>query len=247
MKKIIIGVLLLVIGYILLDAFADFQFGQETKGLKDFFIEHSVSDLKVANVVTSIVVNYRGFDTLGEVTVLFIAATGLSTILYRRRSKHTGLNPLRTSPQASSIVQATGKLLFPLIIMLGAYVFIHGHLTPGGGFQGGAIIATGFLLLLISYRRFKVEHAVVLWVESLAGITFVTIGILGLVYGPNGEFLENFLPVGKLNDLFSGGVVGLIYVAVGFKVAAEITGVLDTLVNIRETGDVKEIETEIEE
>ncbi len=240
MRKLIIAALLIVVAYVLIDAFAEFQFGAERQGIKDYFLEHTPTDLQVANSVTAIIVSYRGFDTLGEVTVLFLAATGISTILYRRRSKHTGLNPLRKSPEASLIVKAAVKLLFPMILILGAYVFVHGHLTPGGGFQGGAIIATGFLLLLISYRQFKVEHSVVMWVESLAGIFFVTIGIFGIIYGPNANFLENFLPVGNLNELMSGGVIGLVYVAVGFKVAAELTGVLDTLVNIRETGDNKE-------
>ncbi len=238
MRKLVIIALLLVLGYTLLDTFANLEFGKDRKVLANYFLEHSPKDLQVANTVTAIVVNFRGFDTLGEVTVLFLAATGMGTILLRRRSKHTGLNPKRKSPQASRIVQAAGKLLFPAIMILGAYVFIHGHLTPGGGFQGGAIIATGFLLVLISYRQFKVEHKYVTWIESLAGLTFVTIGLAGMILGPNSSFLENFLNVGTLNELLSGGVIALVYVAVGFKVAAELTGILDTLINIRETGDI---------
>ena len=238
MKKIVIILLLLVLGYTLLDTFSTFGFGNKREGIGSYFLEHSSTDLQVANTVTAIVVNYRGFDTLGEVTVLFLAATGMGTILFRRRSKHTGLNPQRKSPEASKIVQAAGKLLFPAIMILGAYVFIHGHLTPGGGFQGGAIIATGFLLMLISYRRFKVEHKYVTWVESIAGLSFVTIGLLGIILGPHNSFLENYLNVGKLNDLMSGGVIALVYIAVGFKVGAELTGILDTLINIRETGDI---------
>lgn len=231
-KRIFVIILLLFIGYQLIDAMLDVPFGQARQGVKDFYLDKSPNELKVANVVTAIVVNFRGFDTLGEVTVLFLAATALGSILYRRREKHTNLNPKRTSPEASNILHAGAKVLFPMILMLGAYVFVHGHLTPGGGFQGGAIIATGFLLLLITYRQFFVKHKVVTWVESLAGITFSVIGLLGLVYGTS--FLENFIPPGQLNNLFSGGIIGIIYVAVGFKVGAELTGVLDTLINIRE-------------
>ncbi len=196
----------------------------------------------MANTVTAIVVNFRGFDTLGEVTVLFLAATGLGSILYRRRNEHSGLNPKRKSPESSKILQAGGKILFPLVILMGVYVFVHGHLTPGGGFQGGAIIASGFLLMLITYRKFYIEHSVVSWIESIAGVVFVTIGAVGMIYG--GTFLENFLPVGELNHLFSGGVIGLIYVAVGFKVASELTGILDTLLNIREFENENESETQ---
>ncbi len=230
MKKLLIFALLLFIGFEILTVLADVPFGEDRMNVSKFYLEKSPAELKVANVVTAIVVNFRGFDTLGEVTVLFLAAAGIGSILYRRRSVHTGLNPKRTSTEASSIVQAGAKVLFPLILLLGAYVFVHGHLTPGGGFQGGAIIATGFLLKLISYRKFSVKHSTVTWVESLAGIVFVVLGLLGIVYG--GTFLENFLPAGELNSLISGGVIGIIYVAVGFKVGSELTGVLDTLLNI---------------
>jgi multicomponent Na+:H+ antiporter subunit B len=130
---------------------------------------------------------------------------------------------------ASKVVTSGSKLLFPAIVLLGAYVFIHGHLSPGGGFQGGVIIATGFLLMLLAYENFTVGHNALSVIESLAGITFAGVGIWGLIYG--GSFLENFLPVGTLNDLFSGGVIPIIYIAVGFKVAAELTGVIYTVLH----------------
>ncbi|NOX87376.1 MAG: hypothetical protein GXO86_15700 [Chlorobi bacterium] len=78
---------------------------------------------------------------------------------------------------------------------LGVYIFIHGHLTPGGGFQGGAIIATGFLLMLLAYENFRVSHHVLSYIESFAGIIFVVIGLLGFMNG--GTFLQNFLPTGN--------------------------------------------------
>ena len=106
-------------------------------------------------------------------------------------------------------------------------MFIHGHLTPGGGFQGGAIIATGVLLMFMSYRSFDVNHKALTYMESLAGITFVVTGLAGLIWG--GSFLQNFLPLGVPNELFSAGVIPIIYIAVGIKVGAELTGLLDNL------------------
>lgn len=237
MKNLVIIGFLGVIAYYLLSAFVAIPFGADIiKGVKDFYLDKSPNDLKVANVITSIVVNFRGFDTLGEVTVLFLASTALGSILYHRRSHDSGLNPQRTAIEASTLVQAGAKVIFPFTIMLGAYIFIHGHLTPGGGFQGGAIIATGFLLMLVSYRKFFIEHNALTWIEAIAGSTFVILGLLGLFFANNHNFLENFLPTGKLNDLLSGGIIGIIYVAVGFKVGAEITGILDTLLTVKETG-----------
>ncbi len=230
LKGVIIFILLAYIFFILIGGFLSVQFGKNRMNVAKAYIEKTPKDLQVANVVTAVVVNYRGFDTLGEVTVLFLASTGLASILFRRREIHTELNPRRRSVQASRIVQVAGKALFPLMILLGGYVFIHGHLTPGGGFQGGVIIATGYLFLLIAYRKFAVKHNTITWIESLAGATFAGLGIMGLILGK--DFLENFMLTGKLNDLLSGGIIPLIYIAVGFKVAAELTGILDTLLSI---------------
>jgi len=231
MKRILVILLLGVTGYFIAEAVFSIQFGIDRLNVAKDYLLNAPENLKVANTVTAIVVNFRGFDTLGEVTVLFLASTGLGSILFRRRKYHTGLNPKRKAPQASRIVQMGGKLLFPLIILLGAYVFIHGHLTPGGGFQGGVIIATGYLLLLVSFRKFALKHSSLTWVEAIAGVTFAGIGVLGLVFGK--DFLENFLPTGVLNNLLSGGIIGIIYIAVGFKVAAELTGILDTMLSIK--------------
>jgi len=233
MKKILVLLLLAVVGFYIAETFFSIGFGdshfvknEAIKPVKDIYLQQTVQELKVANTVTSIVVNFRGFDTLGEVTVLFLSVTALGSILYKRRH-HVGERSVLFS--ASSIVTSGSKLLFPAIVLLGVYVFIHGHLSPGGGFQGGVIIATGFLLMLLAYENYSVSHNGLSIVESLAGITFAGVGLLGFMNG--GTFLQNFLPTGVLNDLFSGGVIPIIYIAVGFKVAAELTGVIYTVLN----------------
>lgn len=233
MKKILVLLLLAVVGFYVADTFTNIGFGtapfvksNEIKPVKDVYLQQTVQELKVANTVTSIVVNFRGFDTLGEVTVLFLSVTALGSILYKKRHL-VGERSVMFS--ASSIVTSGSKLLFPAIVLLGAYVFIHGHLSPGGGFQGGVIIATGFLLMLLAYENYSVSHNGLAIVESLAGITFAGVGLLGFMNG--GTFLQNFLPAGVLNNLFSGGVIPIIYIAVGFKVAAELTGVIYTVLH----------------
>lgn len=231
MKKVLVILLLAAFGFYTANTFFDIGFGQPhfvngIKPVKDIYLAQTVSTLKVSNAVTSIVVNFRGFDTLGEVTVLFLAVTALGSILYKKRHE-VGERSVMFS--ASSIVTSGSKLLFPAIILLGAYVFIHGHLSPGGGFQGGVIIATGFLLMLLSYENYSISHTALSIVESLAGITFAGVGLLGFMHG--GTFLQNFLPTGVLNNLFSGGIIPIIYIAVGLKVAAELTGVIYTILH----------------
>ncbi len=232
MRKYIVIIFLAVIGFYSLSVFIPFNdegkgvpFGEDRMKVGKQYLEKTPELTGASNVVTAIVVNYRGFDTLGEVTVLFLASTGLGAILFSTRRKEDEEKLERT--ESSPIVKAGAKLLFPLVLLLGVYVFVHGHLTPGGGFQGGAIVATGALLMFISYKEFKVSHTLLSVLESFAGITFVTVGLTGLIMGST--FLENFLPLGNLNDLFSAGIIPVIYIAVGFKVGAELIGLLDTM------------------
>lgn len=176
-----------------------------------------------ANIVTSVIVNYRSFDTLGEVTVLFLAATGLGAVLYSKKEKDLIVE------NDGSLILVTGvKILFPLLLLLGAYIFIHGHLTPGGGFQGGAVIATAFLLLFLAKKDYKLNETKLKIVEGIAGITFVGLGLYGLA--TKGSFLANFLNTGVVGDLFSAGIVPIIYIAIGFKVGAELAGIINNLV-----------------
>jgi multicomponent Na+:H+ antiporter subunit B len=173
-----------------------------------------------SNVVAAILVVYRGLDTLGEVTVLFIAATGLAALLYtgrRRRSE-------REAVPASLIVVTGCRFVFPLILLFGSYIFVHGHLTPGGGFQGGAIVASGFLLIYLGCRGREPGTDSFNAVESLSGLAFVVIGLIGLVAG--GSFLLNFLPEGSLYALISAGIIPLVYVFIGFKVGCELGGIV---------------------
>jgi multicomponent Na+:H+ antiporter subunit B len=172
-----------------------------------------------ANLVTSIVVNYRGFDTLGEVTVLFVSITGVGIILYGMKEVFCG--------KPSLIVSTGSKVLFPLIVLFGAYIFVHGHLTPGGGFPGGAVIASGILLLIVGTFGYKLKEGVAKLLEAIAGSTFVIIGILGLTN--SGSFLANFLPTGTLGALFSAGTIALVYIAIGVKVGSELSTVVADL------------------
>jgi multicomponent Na+:H+ antiporter subunit B len=192
--------------------------------LPAYYADHSAKEVGAANVVTAVVVTYRGFDTLGEVTILFVAASLIAMFLTNGKEPKTDRNP-----RPSSIILSTAqKLLFPLIVLFGIYVFINGHLTPGGGFQGGAVIATGFLLLLMANPQADFRHGLFNYIESISGISYVIIGILGVVLGLG--FLDNrFLPLGHLGRLFSAGAIPIIYSFIGLKVGAELSNILHHL------------------
>ncbi|BDU50731.1 Na(+)/H(+) antiporter subunit B [Haliovirga abyssi] len=171
-----------------------------------------------ANVVTSIVVNYRSFDTLGEVTVLFVSALGVALLLGGVGTK------LQFAVEPNFIVKAGVKVIVGLMFIVGVYIFVHGHLTPGGGFPGGSMLASIVLLLYVSHKDFQAKVHSLKLVEGIAGSLYVIIGLTGILLG--GAFLYNFLPTGTIGNLFSAGIIPIIYVLVGLKVGAELSGII---------------------
>jgi len=173
-----------------------------------------------ANTVTAIVADYRSFDTLGEVTVLFVSSLGVALLLGGATQKRLELNF-----HPNFMLKVGSRALFGIILMTGIYISIHGHLTPGGGFPGGTMIASSILLLYLADDEFRAKIKGFKMLESAAGSAYVIIGLAGLFLG--GYFLENLLDNGMLGDLLSAGMIPIIYVIIGLKVGSEISGVID--------------------
>ncbi len=229
-KRVIALTLLAGLGLLFLGLLLDYRPDTDLNLSARYYAERTAPDLGAANIVTAIVVTYRGLDTLGEVTVLFLSATivGLVLALGRRRGQApAGLAPV------GELLTTGSRMLTPLILLLGAYVFVNGHLTPGGGFQGGAILASGILLLLLADPLRHFSHGLISAVESLAGVFYVAIGLAGLVWA--GGFLDNrILPLGDLGALFSAGAIPVIYSLIGLKVGAEFASMLASLAETEE-------------
>jgi energy-converting hydrogenase B subunit I len=136
--------------------------------------------------------------------------------------------------QMSKIVRTLSNITFPFIMIFGLYVIAHGHLTPGGGFQGGAVVASGCIMLLVAYgskwvfEKIKVSRLSVF--ESLGALGFIGVAFFGLLLG--GWFFNNFLvrngilfnvvpKTGSTAAVFNtAGVLPLMNFAVGVKVIA---------------------------
>lgn len=222
MRKAVAFMLVVVVGAGFCAVLGNIPFGVDKADVANHYVRNGARETGAVNIVTAVVVAYRGFDTLGEVTVLFIAAVAVGAVLLPASRPAA-----EEKTEASLIVRTGSKVLFPFIILLGAYIFLHGHLTPGGGFQGGAVIASGFLLLYLAWPGQPAGRKAFSAVESLSGLAFVAVGIFGIVYGVG--FLGNFLPLGARNSLLSAGVIPIIYVAIGLKVGAELAGVVGHL------------------
>lgn len=224
-KRFIALLLLLTIGGLFASLLAGYTPDTELNPTARYYAERTAGDIGAANIVTAIIVTYRGLDTLGEVTVLFLAASIVGLVLaLGGRSAQTG----RAVVPVGELLTTGSRYLAPLVMLLGVYVFVNGHLTPGGGFQGGAILASGVLLMLLADPLKRFSHALIATIESSAGVMYILIGLFGLVLA--GGFLDNrFLPTGELGALFSAGAIPLIYSLIGLKVGAEFASILASL------------------
>lgn len=156
--------------------------------------------------------------------------------------------------EMSKIVRTITSIAFPLAMIYGLYVIAHGHLTPGGGFQGGAIAASACAMVLVAFgskwtvKKIKEKRLSVF--ESLGAISFITVALLGLVFGV--AFFHNFLTGSNfifgtipatgsgLADINTGGVLPLMNFAVGLKVIAGLFVII--LVMAYATTSSKEVE-----
>jgi multisubunit Na+/H+ antiporter MnhB subunit len=137
----------------------------------------------------------------------------------------------------STIVKKTTQLVAGIIFIYGIYIVLHGHLTPGGGFAGGAIIAGSFILLILAFGssalKLKKEVAGSSNTESVAILMVVILAIMSLLMGAN-VFFGNFLPKGEPGSLLSAGVIPLYNIFIGIEVAGAILTIFLALVIFKE-------------
>ena len=135
------------------------------------------------------------------------------------------------------IVKKTTQLIAGIVFLYGIYVIIHGHLTPGGGFAGGVIVAGSFILLILAYGsdfiRLTKEESGSTITENIATLMFLLIALAGMIAGAK-AFFHNWLPAGKVGELVSAGVLPLYNIVVGIEVAASILTIFLALVIFKE-------------
>jgi len=234
-KRMFIFMMLALMAVVFFNLATNYTENTELSKLGRYYADNGPRELGAPNLVTAVVVSYRGLDTLGEVTVLFISAAGVGLLLRRTRRKEDDEDLEQGDREeetegvhkpASEIVETATELLLPMVILFGIYVFLNGHLSPGGGFQGGAIIASGTMFLLLAMPESHISRLMIAMTESLSGFSYVVIGVLGVLLA--GGFLDNrIMGLGTYGSLFSAGAIPLIYVFVGLKVGFELSAVLD--------------------
>ena len=217
-------------------------------------IDHGISLIynqigpKIApNMITVILFDLRGYDTLGECLVL-VSGVLITSLIFGRgilhEFKHDKLKgtDLKTTP----ILDYFTPLLILLVFALGVYITLGGHITPGGGFQGGSLIAAGILFGLAIYGRKSIvefDHSILIRLETLGVLTYILIGLIGLITG--GFFLYNIgtdlyeLSMIENNwifnypDITQAGVIPYLNIAVLLKVSAGLATILLVLVGVK--------------
>ena len=192
----------------------------------------TVPELHITDAVTAVNFDVRGFDTLGEEFILFTSVTGVLLLMRRRADEpagdHEDKAKDRDVPPPSDAVRVTALLLIAPTILYGIYIVTHGQVSPGGGFQGGVILATAPLLLYLcaDYNRFRqaTPQRLIEVAGALGAASYILIGLACVLSG--GLFLQNFLPPGKSGTLTAGGIVPLIDLAVGLEVSGGVTLVI---------------------
>jgi multicomponent Na+:H+ antiporter subunit B len=200
-------------------------FGGSTHHYRDAAIPAAVGH-GTSNAISSINFDLRGLDTLGEETI-FLASVVVIAVILRPAADETEQRTMSHGRPLDATVFG-GLLLFPIIVIIGLDVVTHGHLTPGGGFQGGVILGTGIHLLYVAgtYRLLQRVRPVrpFEWTEAIGAGAFACLGISALMLGAS--FLANVIPVGNLGTLFSGGTVPLLNGVVGVEVASGVVVLL---------------------
>ena len=217
----LVGVLLITVSYLPPSGNAN---NPVNNVVSERYIEDGLQETGALNIVAGMILTYRAFDTFGETNVLFIATCCVMILLMVDDAilkKQVLLNDRRFEPKNDAILQGTAFILCPIIFIFGIYIILNGHLSPGGGFSGGAIMGSGLILYVSAFgfkktQRFFDEH-----IYKIAKITALCMyGLIGTYFymtGANG--IENHIPLGIPGHILSGGIILPIDICVGLEVA----------------------------
>ncbi|MDI6799722.1 MAG: MnhB domain-containing protein [Actinomycetota bacterium] len=160
------------------------------------YLEQGVEEAGAENIVTCVILNYRGYDTMGEVTVIFCALIAVLAVVGREDPKlHTSKVDL-VGIKESVIVKSVVRFLAPFIMLFAVYIMLHGKESPGGGFQAGAILGASIIIYTMTFSyelalsKFFVKVRTLM--EGAGPIAFFACGVVALFYNQN--FLTYIIP-----------------------------------------------------
>ncbi len=178
----------LATGIVLFLAEADFpDWGDPASPASTHLSPHYITEAKketaVPNLVTAVLADYRGYDTMFETAVVFCAGIAIVFVLRRRDASSASAKARPPREHSADLIVATGcRLLIPFMQIFALYVVAHGHYSPGGGFQGGVILGASFILLALGYDvKTLVKKLRVKTIAAFGAIGVVVYAGIGLV------------------------------------------------------------------
>lgn len=187
------------------------------------YIESGLEETGAINIVAGMILDYRAFDTLGESHVLF-TATITVLILLRLNKGQEDHNDRIFEPKNDAILQLVATFLVPVIIIFGIYIILNGHLGPGGGFSGGAVIGAGLVLYLNAFGFAKTERFFT--EKTYKWVCFFSLSFYCLAksysFYTGANHLHSVIPKGTPGAILSGGLILPLNIAVGLVVACTI-------------------------
>ncbi|HBT21844.1 MAG TPA: sodium:proton antiporter [Verrucomicrobiales bacterium] len=230
--KLFAGAVAVATGAFLLSALPDFPAWGDPQSpvnstVAPYYIENTIRDAHVPNIVTTVLADYRGFDTLLETAVVFIACIAIYSILRVDSAKSTVDEPdIIAAPPAydptdSLIIRQASRIMVPFMQIFALYVIAHGHYSPGGGFQGGVILGASVILLCIS---FDLKFVLRQWTEkkimlltALGVLIYAAVGVACIFMG--GDYLNyNALDPVLPGDMAYARYYGILLVEIGVGV-----------------------------
>lgn len=188
------------------------------------YIEKGLQETGAVNIVTGMILDYRAFDTLGESHVLFIATCTVLILLrmdHREQQKEFEANDRIYEPKNDVILQTAARILVPPIFIFGIYVILAGHLGPGGGFSGGAVIGAGLILYLNAFGFVKTERFFT--EKTYRRMSFGALACYSMAksysFYTGANHIESVIPLGTPGAILSSGLILLLNICVGVVVA----------------------------
>ena len=193
------------------------------------YIEKGLEETGAVNFVSGMILDYRAFDTFGESTVLFTAAC--SVIFLLKLGEHSPQHPSKAmleaefddrhyEPKNDAVLQFAARILVPVILLFGFYIILNGHLSPGGGFSGGAVMGAGLILYLNAFGFQKTEriftYKTFRWITFLALMTYAGLKSYSFFTGAN--HIPSGVPLGVPGAILSSGFILPLNLCVGLIV-----------------------------
>jgi len=223
--NVLAGLLCVVLSALMLLTAADLPpYGSDTaptvNEVAQRYVEQGTEETGAVNTVAGMILDYRAFDTLGESFVLFTAMCAVTILLNRFGKKRWLRQPDMVDYASDPIVAPMCKFLIPVILVFGIYILLNGHLSPGGGFSGGAIMGAGLILYLNAFGFKRTERFFTFTTFKIVSCVALSFYALSKAYSffTGANHLPSIITTGTPGMIFSAGLIPYLNIAVGLVV-----------------------------